>query len=143
MYYSHVAEPMRDAPGGAERALLERWAPALVAELAPRTLMELGAGSAEKSRIILDAMRAADESGTYVPVDVSASFLEATAARLRAEYPGMTVIPVVADYNAARGATAEFNRNVLRVLNRELGADFDPAAFAHRAFYDRELHRVE
>ncbi len=39
--------------------------------------------------------------------------------------------------------TAEFNLNVLRVLNRDLGADFDLAAFEHRAFYDRSLHRIE
>jgi L-histidine N-alpha-methyltransferase len=39
--------------------------------------------------------------------------------------------------------TAEFNRNMLRVLNRELGADFDPAAFDHRAVYNRDEHRVE
>jgi L-histidine N-alpha-methyltransferase len=195
-------------PTRTERALLEQWAPALIAELEPRTLMELGAGSAEKSRILLSAMRAAGEPATYVPVDVSASFLERTAATLRAEYPGMTVIPVVADitqrlgrlrdvprpalvaflgstignfgereavallrrvravmragdhfllgvdlrkdvavieaaYNDAAGITAEFNRNVLRVLNRELGADFDPEAFAHRAFYEPTAHRVE
>ena len=41
-----------------------------------------------------------------------------------------------AAYNDTAGVTAEFNKNVLEVLNRELGADFDPAAFAHRAFWD-------
>jgi L-histidine N-alpha-methyltransferase len=46
-------------------------------------------------------------------------------------------------YDDSRGVTAEFNRNVLRVLNRELGADFDVDAYAHRAFYDRALHRIE
>jgi L-histidine N-alpha-methyltransferase len=39
--------------------------------------------------------------------------------------------------------TAEFNLNVLRVVNRELGANFDLARFEHRAFYDRALHRIE
>jgi L-histidine N-alpha-methyltransferase len=53
------------------------------------------------------------------------------------------VATLEAAYNDARGVTAEFNRNVLRVLNRELGADFDVDAFAHHAFYDRELHRIE
>ena len=48
-----------------------------------------------------------------------------------------------AAYNDARGVTAEFNRNVLRVLNRELGGDLDPQAFAHRAFYDARLARIE
>jgi L-histidine N-alpha-methyltransferase len=46
-------------------------------------------------------------------------------------------------YNDARGVTAEFNLNVLRVLNRELGAGFDLSRFEHRAFYDRSLHRIE
>src|SRR5262245_60755520 len=48
-----------------------------------------------------------------------------------------------AAYNDARGVTAEFNRNVLRVLNRELDGNLDPAAFAHRAFYDPRLERIE
>src|SRR5919199_985633 len=129
MYYSHVAEPMRDAPGGAERALLERWAPALVAELTPRTLMELGAGSAEKSRIILDAMRAAGEPGTYVPVDVSASFLEATAARLRADYPGMTVVPVVADITKRLGRLRDVPRpTLIAFLGSTIGNFEEPEA---------------
>lgn len=48
-----------------------------------------------------------------------------------------------AAYNDSRGVTAEFNRNVLRVLNRELGADFDVGAFAHRAVYDSVKARIE
>jgi L-histidine N-alpha-methyltransferase len=192
----------------AERALLGAWAADLIAGLRPRTLIELGAGSAEKTRVILDAMRDAGVAEAYVPMDVSAAALERTAAALREEYPRLSVVPCVADisaefsfpphlprpilysflgstignfeppaaarllrqvraameprdrfllgadldkdprrieaaYNDARGVTAEFNRNVLRVLNRELGADFDPDAFEHRAFYDRGRRRVE
>jgi L-histidine Nalpha-methyltransferase len=41
-----------------------------------------------------------------------------------------------AAYNDSAGVTAEFNRNILRVLNTRLGADFDPEAFEHVAFYD-------
>ncbi|HEV2641203.1 MAG TPA: L-histidine N(alpha)-methyltransferase, partial [Candidatus Elarobacter sp.] len=41
------------------------------------------------------------------------------------------------------GVTAEFNRNILRVVNAVLGADFDPDRFAHRAVYDRTHHRIE
>jgi L-histidine N-alpha-methyltransferase len=48
-----------------------------------------------------------------------------------------------AAYNDARGVTADFNRNVLAVLARELDGDLDPEAFAHRAFYDRSLARIE
>jgi L-histidine N-alpha-methyltransferase len=192
----------------AERALLVEWAPALVGRLKPRALIELGAGSAAKSRILLDAMRAAGSAETYVPIDVSALFLRQTAAQLSLEYPGLTISPAVADvsvelclpphlphpslyaflgstignfhpaaalrllrrvhavlqpndrfllgvdlrkdvgvleaaYNDAAGVTAEFNRNVLLVLNAQLGADFDPAAFAHRAFYRASAHRIE
>ncbi|MGH7628936.1 MAG: L-histidine N(alpha)-methyltransferase [Gemmatimonadales bacterium] len=192
----------------AERALLERWMPRLIPSLGTRALVELGAGSAEKTRTILDAMRAAGTAELYVPIDVSAAFLRETAERLRREYPGLTVTPAVADiadelsvpralpapalfiflgstignfyppaairllarvraalrpgdrfligadlrkdpavieaaYNDAMGVTAEFNRNMLRVLNHELAADFDPDAFEHRAFYDREAHRIE
>jgi L-histidine N-alpha-methyltransferase len=191
-----------------ERGLLEGWMPSLVPSLGTRALVELGAGSAEKTRIILDAMRAGGTAEVYVPIDVSAGFLRETADRLRKQYPGLTVTPAVADiseelnlprglpapalfiflgstignfyppaairllarvraamrrpdrfligvdlrkdpavieaaYNDSRGVTAEFNRNMLRVLNHELAAEFEPDAFDHRAFYDRETHRIE
>jgi len=48
-----------------------------------------------------------------------------------------------AAYNDAQGYTAEFNLNVLRVLNRELGASFDLQAFRHHAFFDPRLSRIE
>lgn len=191
-----------------ERALLEAVAPELVGSLRPRSLSELGAGGARKTRLILDAMRGAGCAEVYQPIDVSAAFLARTAARLRQEYPGLRVEPVVADfnsylprddalprprlhaflgstlgnleplaatrllagiraalgsadrlllgvdlkkdvdrleaaYNDGAGVTAEFNRNLLRVLNRELDADFDPATFEHRAAYLPESERIE
>lgn len=191
-----------------ERALLQEWAPDLVGVTGVRTLVELGAGSAEKTRFLLEAMLKEHPSVVYMPTDVSADFLETTAAQLRLEYPSLNVVPIVADmtevivlprlhhrpalfallgstlgnfdaeastsllrnvraamspgdhlllgvdvrkdvtrieaaYNDTRGVTAEFNRNVLRVLNRELGADFDCDSFGHRASYNHELHRIE
>ena len=191
-----------------ERALLERWIPEWVWERVPRALVELGAGSAEKTRIVLRAMAGAAGFGVYVPVDVSAEFLDATAVRLSAEFPTIEVFPVVADitaafrlpphlprpvlhaflgstignftpseavdllklvrarmgpgdfflmgvdlrkdpavieaaYNDAAGVTAEFNRNMLRVVNALSGADFSPDAFDHRAFYDPDAHWIE
>ena len=195
-------------PTRTERALLEGWMPELMAQLGTRTLIELGAGNAEKSRIILDSMRATGLAELYVPIDVSATFLSQTAAQLRREYPGLTVEPAIADisvelnlprrmprpalfaflggtignfyppaairllarvraamgpgdrflmgvdlrkdiarieaaYNDSQGVTAEFNRNMLLVLNQELGADFDPMAFDHLAFYEPVAHRIE
>ena len=46
-------------------------------------------------------------------------------------------------YNDAEGVTAKFNLNLLARINRELGADFDPTAFEHHAFYNREQSRIE
>ncbi len=191
-----------------ERALLEEWIPRWLREWRPRSFVELGAGSSEKSRVVLDAMTDGSPGSVYVPVDVSAAALRTAAGRLRAEYPGLEIVPTVADitagfhlpdslsrpalfaflgstignferhravallrriraamqgsdrfllgadlkkdvarveaaYNDAQGVTAEFNRNVLRVLNRELGADFDVEAFRHRAFYATEAGRIE
>jgi len=191
-----------------ERALLDCWSTALMTAVRPATLVELGAGSADKTRLLLDAMLYAESGELYVPIDVSADFLDEAATRLRAEYPALGVEPVVGDitepldlaadlpapaviaflgstignfdptaarrllrniaaamrpgdrfllgadlwkdpsvieraYNDARGVTAQFNLNVLSVLNRELGAGFDLARFEHRAFYDRSLHRIE
>ena len=191
-----------------ERGLLAAWMPALIPQLGTRSLVELGAGSAEKSRIIISAMRSAGKADLYVPIDVSASFLGQTAAQLRREYPGLFVEPAIADiseefnlprrlphpalyaflggtignfyppaairllsrvravmrqedrfllgvdlrksvgriesaYNDAQGVTAAFNRNMLVVLNNELGSNFEPAAFEHRAFYEPANHRIE
>ena len=50
---------------------------------------------------------------------------------------------IEAAYNDSEGVTAEFNRNMLHVLNRELGADFSPESFEHVAFYDRQHEWVE
>jgi L-histidine N-alpha-methyltransferase len=199
-------------PTRTERALLERWMPVWVEELRPRSLVELGAGSADKSRIILDAMVRHTPDALYVPVDVSGDFLYAVADRLSEEYDDLAVHPEVADmtedfviaaelsepswiallgstlgnfapagatrllrrvaqklrggdhfllgvdlrpglgksrerlelaYNDAAGVTEEFSRNILRVLNRELGSDFDLDAFRYVSFYNPDEGRIE
>ena len=193
-------------PTRAEHALLEDRADDIIQVTAPRALAELGAGTATKSRTLLRALTARGPA-QYLPLDVDGETLAATAAGVRAEFPSLEVIPIVADmredvaahgtrhpllyaflgstignfepaaardllrriratlrptdrlllgvdlikdpgvlhaaYNDARGVTAEFNLNVLRVLNRELGAHFELNAFAHRAFYDAGSARIE
>lgn len=190
-----------------ERKLLEAEVPRIVAEVRPRSLVELGAGSATKTRIILDAMQDEGTGKQYVPVDVSRDFLEESAAKLRESYPLLGITTAVGDfsseltvpelerpalfvflgstignfeetaavgiigriaahmrsgdrfllgadlrkdvaiieaaYNDVAGITAEFNLNMLRVLNRELDADFDLSAFRHRAIYNRDFNRIE
>src|SRR3954463_12805596 len=81
----------------AERSLLELKFATIVSGGRPCSLVELGAGSATKTRIILDAMRNSGCAECYVPIDVSRDFLEATALQLRADYPDMRIAPVVSD----------------------------------------------
>ena len=70
----------------AERALLESTAASLIPAMRPTSLVELGAGSAVKTRILLRAMQGEGEIRQYIPVDVSAEFLRDTATMLRKEF---------------------------------------------------------
>jgi L-histidine N-alpha-methyltransferase len=81
----------------AERTLLEQRIAEIIAAVRPCSLVELGAGSATKTRIILDEMRSNGCAECYVPVDVSKEFLEAAAIQLRADYVDVQVMPVVSD----------------------------------------------
>ena len=193
-------------PTRTERAILERNAGEIAASVGPGVvLIEFGSGSSSKTRIVLDAL---DDVAAYVPIDISSEFMQDSVDRLHADYPELSVVPVVADYalpfepptlpagprllffpgstignfeheeataflrRASRlagaggmlllgvdlekdaailerayddpeGVTAEFNRNLLVRINRELGADFDPEAFRHSARYDSKRRRVE
>jgi L-histidine N-alpha-methyltransferase len=116
-------------PTRTERALLESWMPRLIPELGARSLVELGAGSAEKSRIILSAIRNAGAAGVYVPIDVSVSFLTQTAARLRRDYPGLVVEPMVADIAEEFSPPPELPHPVLYAfLGGTIGNFYPPAA---------------
>jgi L-histidine N-alpha-methyltransferase len=85
-------------PTRREREVLTERAGDIAAATSARTLIELGSGSAEKTRLLLDALRAAGTLERYVPVDVSASALRAAAAAVATEYPGLRVQGVVADF---------------------------------------------
>jgi L-histidine N-alpha-methyltransferase len=194
-------------PTRAERWILETYAKDMALTSGADVLVELGAGTCEKSRVLLDAMQSTGQLRRYVPLDVSAATLWASANALAVEYPGLAVDAVVGDfhrnlpdlptdgrrliaflggtignlypdqrrrflvdldaamdaqdrflvgtdrvkdprrlvaaYDDSAGVTAEFNRNVLAVLNRQLGADFDPAAFQHVAKWNEDDHRIE
>lgn len=81
----------------AERSLLEQRISEIIAAVRPCSLVELGAGSATKTRLILDEMRSSGCAECYVPIDVSRDFLEATALQLQADYPDIRITPVVSD----------------------------------------------
>ena len=88
--------------------------------------------------------------GNLHPDELPAFFRAAAARRSRPGTASSSGVDLVKDaarlhaaYNDAAGVTAEFNLNILRVLNARLGADFDPADFEHRAFYDPERQWIE
>ena len=207
--FEQITELPEYYPTRAEREILaERSAEILLAAGTPCTLVELGSGSASKTRHMLSAMRDAGCLKTYVPVDISEEITHETARTLVDEYPGLDIRGLVCDferhleripdiggeklfaflggtignlypdqrrsflsriaalmnpgdhlllgtdlvkdvarleaaYDDAAGVTAEFNKNVLQVLNRELGADFDLACFEHLARYDRAEERMD
>jgi L-histidine N-alpha-methyltransferase len=194
-------------PTRAEREVLSARAAEIASVTAAHTLVELGSGSSEKTRFLLDALRAAGTLREIVALDVSQAALESSVAELRTDYAGTTVHGVVGDftrhlallpgapprmvaflggtignlvpaerakflsslrdtletgewlllgtdlvkdretlvhaYDDEAGVTAEFNRNVLHVLNRELSANFDVPAFAHVARWNDEEEWVE
>lgn len=194
-------------PTRCERAILEAHAKDIVQTTDTDVLVELGAGTCEKSRLLLDAMLAAGQLGSFVPLDVSDATLWQAANELAGEYPGLAVHAIVGDfhrhldrlpsggrrlfaflggtignldpderrtfyrhllavmssrdrlllgtdlvkdrsllvraYDDAQQVTAEFNRNVLHVLNRELGADFEPGRFEHVARWNEADRRIE
>jgi L-histidine N-alpha-methyltransferase len=207
--FEQITELPEYYPTRAEREILSRRSGEILSVAGrPATLVELGSGSAAKTRHLLDAMRDSGSLDTYVPVDISEEITQRTAADLVDEYPGLQVRGLVCDfeqhlertptgtgarliaflggtignlyprqrhafleriaallgpddhlllgtdliketarleaaYDDSAGVTAEFNKNVLEVLNRTLGADFDLDAFEHVARYDEEAERMD
>jgi len=83
-------------PTRAELAIMEAHAPAMAAALGPDVvLVEYGSGSSVKTRLLLDAL---DRPAAYLPVDISREHLLAAAGRIATDYPGLAVVPVVADF---------------------------------------------
>lgn len=208
--FDRITELPEYYPTRAERAILVAEAERIVADTGAMELVELGSGSATKTRVLLDAMAATGRLRRYVPLDVAESVVRMSAEALVDEYPGLRVHGVIGDferhldrippstpgeprivallggtignfppgsrrrllrdiaallgpddrlllgtdlvkdpavleaaYDDAAGVTAEFNRNVLHVVNRELDADFPLDGFAHVAFFDRRHEWIE
>ena len=206
--FDRICELPEYYPTRTERSILEAHADEIVELTGAAEIVELGSGTAAKTRILLDAMQDAGTLRRYVPLDVTEQMILETAATLVEEYPGMLVHGIVGDferhlhhlppalgprlvaflggtignftpgsrrrflrglakvmgpddhlllgtdlvkdpatleaaYDDSQGVTAEFNRNVLHVVNRELDADFDVDAFDHVAFFDREREWIE
>ncbi|MFI5674416.1 L-histidine N(alpha)-methyltransferase [Streptomyces cellulosae] len=202
--FEQITELPEYYPTRAEREILIARSGEIAAATGARTLVELGSGSSEKTRHLIEALTGLH---TYVPVDVSDSALTQAGQALIAERPALEVHALIADFTArmtlpdtpgprlvaflggtignllpveraaflasvrallspgdalllgtdlvkdekvlvrayddAAGVTAAFNKNVLTVVNRELGADFDPGAFDHVALWDAENEWIE
>jgi L-histidine N-alpha-methyltransferase len=206
--FDRICELPEYYPTRTERTILEERAQEIAELTGAAELVELGSGTASKTRVLLDALEAAGTLERYVPVDVTESMVRESAEALIGEYPGLRVHGVIGDferhldrlppacgprivaflggtignfppgsrrrflrgitrllgpedhllmgtdlvkdprvlqaaYDDTQGVTAEFNRNVLRVLNRELQADFDPEDFEHVALFDTEHEWIE
>jgi dimethylhistidine N-methyltransferase len=195
-------------PTRTELGIMEARAGEMARALGPAVrLVELGAGSGRKTRLLIDAL---DEPAAYLPVEISEAALAGCAQRMREAFPDLEVMPVCADYtrhvtlsqpkaayadtavyfpgstignfkppkahkflgriatlvgdggglligvdlqkdaqvlerayNDTQKVTAAFNLNLLKRINRELGADFDLKDFHHRAVWNQRAGRIE
>ncbi len=194
-------------PTRTEAQILRARSAEIAAASGADTLVELGSGTSEKTRMLLDALRDSGSLRRFIPFDVDAGVLNAAGAAIQREYPGVEIEAVCGDfeehldeiprvgrrlfaflgstignltpgprasflsslsdtmrpgdslllgtdlvkdvgrlvraYDDGVGVTAEFNRNVLAVVNRELEADFDLDAFEHVARWNAEEERIE
>src|SRR5205814_7050726 len=95
----------------------------------PVRLIELGSGSAQKTRLLFDAM---DGDVEYVPVDVDRTMLEKTARQLAYDYERMRITAICSDFRepsrALRGAIRDDVRNIVLFLGSTIGnLEFDEA----------------
>jgi L-histidine N-alpha-methyltransferase len=194
-------------PTRTERGILVAHADEIAAATGAEMLVELGSGTSEKTRLLLDALTAAGSLRRFVALDVDPAVLAGAAAELRERYPRLSIEPVEADfeqplpsiagegprlvvflgstignltpverqrffrgvagqltpedhlllgvdlvksparlvpaYDDAAGVTADFNRNVLRVLNAGLGSDFEVESFEHVARWNATEEWIE
>lgn len=194
-------------PTNAERSILQAHAGDIAALCDATTIVELGSGSSEKTRLLLDAFVARGGLRRFCPLDVSEEFLRESVAQVAGDYPDLDIEAVVGDftlhlgqlpdgdrrlvaflggtvgnlyveeraaflgaladslepgdwvllgtdlvkspdrmiraYDDSEGVTEQFVRNVLRVLNRTLDADFDVDAFGYVAFWDPHMERMD
>jgi L-histidine Nalpha-methyltransferase len=196
-------------PFRTERGILQTVADEVAAITRASSIIELGSGSANKTTILIRALRRAGTIRTYTSIDISESALLAAGSRLIAEYPGLSVRTVLADfetqaeviathefpaprlvlflggtigqltpgqraeflrrlhdifrpgdmlllgvdlvkdpaelmaaYNDSAGISTAFNKNLLTVLNAQVGADFDLDTFEYVVIWQDEAERL-
>ncbi len=207
MLFDEITRLEEYYPTRREKEVLAREAASFADLTGADTFVELGSGTSQKTRLLLDALRDVGTLTRYVPFDVDESILSSAGQAVAQDYPGVEVHAVVGDfehhlpllraggrrliaflggtmgnldphqraqflatltatmgpddallvgtdlvkdparlvrtYDDARGVTAQFNRNVLHVLQNQLGADLDPGAFEHVAVWDAEQEWIK
>ena len=108
-------------PTRAERSILRAAAGQIAAATRAQTLVELGAGAADKTRLLLDAMAAEGTLASFVPVDVSEAALIAAARRVDGEYPGLAVTAVVSDFEEHLGLPTGSGSRLVVFLGGTIG----------------------
>src|SRR3954471_10816693 len=98
LLFDRICELPEYYPTRTERAILERAAGEIAARTQARELVELGSGTASKTRILLSALAAAGTLRRYVPIDVTESMVRDVARALVTEYPGLAVHGIVGDF---------------------------------------------
>ena len=121
MLFDEITRLPEYYPTRAERALLEENAKEIATGAGADTLVELGAGTCEKTRVLLDAMQAAGTLRRYIPLDVSEGTLRAAAAQLAGEYPGLTVHGVVGDFHLHADLVPAEGRRLVAFLGSTIG----------------------
>ncbi len=135
-------QPLREAAG----RLVERWPDLRVEAVVADFETPLRLPFSDRARLLLFLGGTVGNLGE----EEAAGFLRRTAEGMDGEdalLVGFDLVKdretLVAAYDDDQGVTAAFNRNVLRVLNRELDADFEPERYAHRVVWDAERARIE
>ncbi len=116
-------------PTRRERAILTARAGEVAALTGAGILIELGSGTSEKTRLLLDGLRSAGTLRRFVPFDVDAATLDAAAAAVAAEYPGVDVEPVVGDFEGDLSRLPGGGRRLVAFLGSTIG-NHDPEARA-------------
>jgi len=207
MLFDEITRLLEYYPTRCEREILSEHAADIAALTSADSLIELGSGTSEKTRLLLDALRDGGTLRRFVPFDVDESVLSMASKQVEEEYPGVDVHAVVGDfehhlpllpqggrrlvaflggtignllpderahflatlsatlqpgdalllgtdlvkdparlqaaYDDSASVTADFNRNVLRVVNRELAGDLDVDAFDHVAVWNARDEWIE
>ena len=112
-------------PTEREREILRREAGAIVARSAADTVIELGSGTSDKTRILLDAFWDADRLHHLVVLDVSESTLRGAAEELAGRYPGLAVHGIVGDFHLHLDRLPDRGRRMVVFLGGTVG-NFDP-----------------